>query len=180
VKGKSAAFLVLRIGLTAGLLALAISMIDFSDRVVFHKNDGDQVEAVSWREDAWGFHLTKPDGNGYSIQRSLVSRREDRPGIISVAKRARPWPAILVVPMLAILYLSQAARWRLLLKANDFEVPFGRAFRVTWSGAFFNQILPGSVGGDVAKALIVAHGEERKAAVFGTVLLDRLSDSGRP
>jgi len=174
VKARSAAFLVLRIGLTAGFLVVAISMIDFSDRVIFHVKGGAQIEAVSWREDGWGIHLTKPDGNGHSIQSSLVVRREDRPGIVSVVKRASPWPAILVVPALASLFFFQAVRWRLLLKANGYDVPLGRTFRVTWAGCFFNQILPGSVGGDVAKALIVSKGAERKAGVFGTVLLDRL------
>ena len=62
MKARSAAFLVLRIGLTAGFLVVAISMIDFSDRVIFHVKGGAQIEAVSWREDGWGIHLTKPDG----------------------------------------------------------------------------------------------------------------------
>jgi len=39
---------------------------------------------------------------------------------------------------------------------------------------FFNTILPGSVGGDLTKAILASAGEERKAAVVGTVILDRL------
>src|SRR6185295_15799789 len=39
---------------------------------------------------------------------------------------------------------------------------------------FFNNFLPGSVGGDLTKAILAASGEERKAAIAGTVILDRV------
>ncbi len=66
-----------------------------------------------------------------------------------------------------------AFRWWLLLRAHGFPAPFGRVFFVTYAGAFFNHVLPGSVGGDIAKAVLAAAGEERKATVVGTVVLDR-------
>src|SRR5437867_10601433 len=45
---------------------------------------------------------------------------------------------------------------------------------MTYAGAFFNKFLPGSVGGDLTKAILAVQGEERKAAVVGTVILDRV------
>jgi hypothetical protein len=77
--------------------------------------------------------------------------------------------AVLLVPVFLL-----SLRWWLLLRGAGFPVPFGRTFFVTWAGLFFNSFLPGSVGGDLAKAVMAASGEDRKAAAAGTVILDRL------
>ena len=74
----------------------------------------------------------------------------------------------------AILWGDRGWRWWLILKAHGFDVGFGRVFLVNYSGIFFNHLLPGGVGGDATKALMVAEGEDRKAALVGTVLLDRV------
>jgi hypothetical protein len=174
VTAKSAALLALRIGLTLALLVVAWLVIDFKDHTVLHLRSGKSVEVRSWTESGDRVHALGADDSWWTFDKKDVDRAEHRPGLATVVRRARAWPAVLVVPFLAILYTAQAMRWRLLLKANGFDVPLGRAVRVTWAGAFFNQILPGSVGGDVAKALIVAGGEGRKAGAIGTVLLDRL------
>ncbi|HEU4339557.1 MAG TPA: lysylphosphatidylglycerol synthase transmembrane domain-containing protein [Planctomycetota bacterium] len=174
MKFRSAALLALRIGLTALLLVLAVLMIDFSDKTVFLLNSGEKIESVSHRHSGSQIHVTLSDGSIRVLADHDLKSFESRLGVVAIVKGVRPWPAILVVPLLLILFSVQALRWRLLLAANGFDLSMGRAFRVVWAGTFFNQILPGSVGGDVAKAMIVAKGEERKAAVFGTVLLDRL------
>jgi uncharacterized membrane protein YbhN (UPF0104 family) len=77
--------------------------------------------------------------------------------------------AATLVPMF---FLAQ--RWWLLLKGYGFEVPLGQVFFVTYAGAFFNNFLPGSVGGDLTKAILASAGESRKAAIAGTVILDRI------
>ncbi|MHC4606237.1 MAG: lysylphosphatidylglycerol synthase domain-containing protein, partial [Planctomycetota bacterium] len=59
-------------------------------------------------------------------------------------------------------------RWRWL------SAPFGRVLCISFAGAFFNLFLPGAAGGDIAKAVLSARGEERKAAIVGTILLDRV------
>ena len=174
VKFRSAGLLALRIGATALLLVLAFLMIDFSDKTIFLLNSGEKIEGASHRHSGSQIYVTLRDGNIRVLADDDVKSVESRPGVVAVVKGVRPWPAILVVPLLLSLFTTQAIRWRLLLAANGFDVSFGRAFRVVWAGTFFNQILPGSVGGDLAKAVILAKGEERKAAVFGTVLLDRL------
>lgn len=177
-RAKTVAITVLRIAVTGGSLALALLLIDFSDLTIFHLKSGERVEAVSSREVGDQIYATLSDGDYWAFSKADVKRREDRPGIVGVVKRADPLGALIVVPALLAVYLVQAIRWRVLLQANGFEIPFGRAFLVTWAGIFFNQILPGSVGGDVAKALIASKGEVRKAGLFGTVLLDRLVGLG--
>ncbi len=78
--------------------------------------------------------------------------------------------------MLALLVpqLMLSLRWWMLLKGHGFSPPFGQIFFVTYAGSFFNNFLPGAVGGDLTKAVLASTGETRKAAIAGTVILDRL------
>jgi len=178
VRAKTIAITALRVAVTGGSLALALLLIDFSDRTIFTLRSGERVETTSWLEAPDSIRIIRPDKSYRDVPIREIASREERPGIVGVVKRVNPSAAIIVVPALLAVYLVQAIRWRILLQANGFEIPFGRAFLVTWAGIFFNQILPGSVGGDVAKALIASKGEVRKAGLFGTVLLDRLVGLG--
>jgi uncharacterized membrane protein YbhN (UPF0104 family) len=80
--------------------------------------------------------------------------------------------AMMAATLIPMFFMAQ--RWWLLLKGHGFEVPLGQIFFVTYAGAFFNNFLPGSVGGDLTKAILASSGEARKAAVAGTVILDRI------
>ena len=51
--------------------------------------------------------------------------------------------AALLVPT-----LSLSVRWWMLLRGHGFQARLGQIFFVTYAGAFFNNFLPGSVGGD--------------------------------
>jgi len=105
---------------------------------------------------------------------SPASGAERRPGFLSLfAQTDKPLFFAMMLSTLAPLFFL-AQRWRMLLKGHGFEVPLGRIFFVTYAGAFFNNFLPGSVGGDLTKAILASSGEERKAAVAGTVILDRI------
>jgi uncharacterized membrane protein YbhN (UPF0104 family) len=100
-----------------------------------------------------------------------VSEQE---GFLSLFRRADKGLLLAMVAALLAPIFFLALRWWLLLRGHGFEAPFGRTFFVTYAGLFFNNFLPGSVGGDLAKAVMAAAGEDRKAAVAGTVILDRL------
>jgi hypothetical protein len=81
--------------------------------------------------------------------------------------------AAMLVPFFVL-----ALRWWMLLRGHGFQARLGQIFFVTYAGQFFNNFLPGSVGGDLTKAILAASGEDRKAAVAGTVILDRLIGLG--
>lgn len=99
---------------------------------------------------------------------------ESRPGLKSLFGRLdRPLYFALVAALL-IPTTFMAVRWWALLRGHGFPVPFGRVFFMTYAGLFFNKFLPGALGGDLTKALLAVSGEERKAAVVGTVILDRV------
>lgn len=67
-----------------------------------------------------------------------------------------------------------AVRWWMLVRGHGFKAPFSHVFLMNYAGIFFNNLLPGGVGGDLAKAFLAASGEDRKAAIVGTILLDRI------
>lgn len=73
-----------------------------------------------------------------------------------------------------------AMRWWWLLRVNRLAVTPFEAWRFTWIGVFFNNLVPGQTGGDVVKAVyIVKHckGGNRVAAGV-SVLVDRILGLG--
>ena len=73
---------------------------------------------------------------------------------------------------------SQAAaaeRLKLLLGMGGIEVPYREVFRLTMVGNFFNNVLPGMVGGDFVKGVhLTGRERERKGRSAGIIVLDRL------
>lgn len=86
-------------------------------------------------------------------------------------------PSVLIGGALAlggVFYLA-SERWRLLLNQQGFDTDRGYAFQLTLIGNFFNFFIPGGVGGDVVKALLVAsHNPIKKGRAILTVLADRI------
>lgn len=66
-----------------------------------------------------------------------------------------------------------AVRWWLLLRAQSIRVPLRAAIRLFFLGLFYNNLLPGSVGGDLLKAwYITKHTDKRLEGVL-SVVVDR-------
>lgn len=66
------------------------------------------------------------------------------------------------------------ARWRVVLTAIDAPLKFWEALRFWYVGAFFNQVLPSSVGGDVVRGYLAFKRGLSASAVFSSLFLDRL------
>lgn len=73
-------------------------------------------------------------------------------------------------------FLIAAVRWRLLLKISGIPLSFARAVQLTFTGAFFNVVAPGNIGGEVVKAIYVGRDlpPEQRPRVVLVALLDRL------
>lgn len=66
-------------------------------------------------------------------------------------------------------------RWQLFLKMLHLRVGFGEVTRLFFIGAFFNQFLPGTTGGDVVRVIYLMRDHpENKTAGFLSVAIDRL------
>jgi glycosyltransferase 2 family protein len=84
-------------------------------------------------------------------------------------------PAWLAVGiMLAFVQLALLApRWRRIAQACGAELPLGRAFKLGLIAAFFNQVLPSTVGGDAMRIWLFARQGQGWARATHSVLLDR-------
>jgi uncharacterized protein (TIRG00374 family) len=66
-------------------------------------------------------------------------------------------------------------RWQLFLRMLHIEVPLRETSRLFFIGAFFNQFLPGTTGGDVVRVIFLMRDHpENKAEGFLSVAVDRL------
>ncbi|MFM8716232.1 MAG: lysylphosphatidylglycerol synthase transmembrane domain-containing protein [Spartobacteria bacterium] len=66
-------------------------------------------------------------------------------------------------------------RWQLFLKMLHLHVPLPETTRLFFIGAFFNQFLPGTTGGDVVRVLyLMKEHPEHRTAGFLSVAVDRL------
>lgn len=168
----------LRVAVTVVALVVVLQRVEFGDLAVVRAEDGSwaprRVRRVDWEGDR--ARLLGADGR--MDERPGADVRVLRLGFLSLVRRI---DTRLLAAMLAALFVPVyllALRWWLLLRGHGFGVGPGQAFLVTYAGFFFNNFLPGSIGGDLTKMMLVASGEDRKAAVVGTVLLDRLIGLG--
>jgi uncharacterized protein (TIRG00374 family) len=66
-------------------------------------------------------------------------------------------------------------RWQLFLRMLHIDVPLRETSRLFFIGAFFNQFLPGTTGGDVMRVIFLMRDHpENKAEGFLSVAVDRL------
>jgi hypothetical protein len=66
-------------------------------------------------------------------------------------------------------------RWQLFLRMLHVHIPFAETARLFFIGAFFNQFLPGTTGGDVVRVVyLMREHPEHKTAGFLSVAVDRL------
>jgi uncharacterized protein (TIRG00374 family) len=65
-------------------------------------------------------------------------------------------------------------RWYLLVRAQGLQVSLGEALRLGLVGCFYSLFLPGSVGGDLVKATVLARGQQRRTVAAATVIMDRI------
>ncbi len=64
-------------------------------------------------------------------------------------------------------------RWYILVRAVELPFRLIDAFRLGFIGLFFNTFMPGSVGGDVIKAAVLAREQDRRTIAVATVIMDR-------
>ncbi|MDB5296726.1 MAG: hypothetical protein JWO31_2709 [Phycisphaerales bacterium] len=108
-------------------------------------------------------------GGGPAVLHPLVERGVNR--MVREANWGYLAAAVLVLPLV---HLITSYRWYALLNAQDIRLSLGRTFVLNMVGAFYNSFMPGSTGGDVAKAYYASkHTEHRTRAVL-TVLVDRI------
>jgi len=85
-----------------------------------------------------------------------------------------------LLPLLAAIVIFGAGlfitfyRWYLLVLAQKLSFTLANAFRLGLVGFFLSSFLPGSIGGDIAKAYSIAREQSRRTVAVATVLIDRV------
>jgi uncharacterized protein (TIRG00374 family) len=165
----------LRVAVSVVAIVIVVRMIRWTDYWVVTGIDGktigydfDRIRRVE-RLSSSAWNVVWADGRV-----SAHPFAEHREGFLTLFdKTNKPMFFAMMAAMLVPFFLL-ALRWWLLLRGHGFQARLGQIFFVTYAGAFFNNFLPGSVGGDLTKAILASSGEQRKAAVAGTVILDRV------
>ncbi len=82
--------------------------------------------------------------------------------------------AVAAVGMYIVSLGILAFRWRFLLAIQGLKISLFRAFQLTLLGMFFNNVVPGTIGGDLVKAWYVGKRYNAHAGALLSVALDRI------
>jgi uncharacterized membrane protein YbhN (UPF0104 family) len=102
--------------------------------------------------------------------------RQNAPALREIANSPKNWSYL----FLAVIFIFGAIlltffRWYLLVWALEFPFRIRDAVRLGFLGLISNYIAPGSVGGDIVKAILLARDHPtRKTVAVATVMLDRI------
>jgi hypothetical protein len=81
------------------------------------------------------------------------------------------WVLPVSVGLCCINYVFTALRLRVLMQAQDLRLPFGAAFRLTATAAFFSWCIPGGTGGDLVKMYFLGRWNPGKITEAVTITL---------
>ena len=91
--------------------------------------------------------------------------------------RVSPWTFLVAVVVMTLSLAVGCLRWRLLLVAYGAPKtpPFGRLYYLYLVGFFYNNFLPGAVGGDIVRGVVTkeAFGERGVTSALTVVLVER-------
>jgi uncharacterized protein (TIRG00374 family) len=177
--------LILKLLIAAALILFVLNKIDLVDRYEIIKKTGPTETVVSRVEG-------KIVGNWQArpvlfLSKGTTKTKELHPGVLPNGETLALRPGLLTylkgmnIPVFLfgalfffIVATFSSVRWWWLLRVNDLKVSVFEAFRLTWIGIFFNNVVPGLTGGDVIKAFYIARKTGKKARPIVTVLVDRV------
>jgi len=102
----------------------------------------------------------------------LAFRGENLSEILTVLKEVK----FVLVEGMGIYVIGQlifVARWSLLLKVQSIKIGYWPAVRLHMLGLFYNNCLPGAVGGDLPRAWYVTRHTDKKLEAALSVFVDR-------
>lgn len=106
----------------------------------------------------------------------LFVRIQDSDGFSRLVSEPKHWPSLVAAQALVLIAFSlNFVRWYLLVRGLYMEFHLSDAFRLGTLGFMFNQVSPGSVGGDLLKAVFIAKEQHtQKTEAVATVVIDRV------
>jgi len=106
----------------------------------------------------------------------LIARIQTHDGFERLLNEPKHWPSLLLAQGMVLTGFSLSfVRWYLLIRGLGLPFHLRDAFRLGSLGYMLNQVSPGSVGGDLLKAVFIAKEHpEKKTEAVASVLLDRV------
>ncbi|MBU0481257.1 MAG: flippase-like domain-containing protein [Proteobacteria bacterium] len=105
-------------------------------------------------------------------QEGIVSLR---PGLISCLSGFQLLPFLAALGLQFLTVYLTAWRWRLLMFVQGIVLDARSVVRLSFLGEFFNNFLPGAMGGDVVKAYYVMQHSGRKGAALVSIFANRFA-----
>lgn len=104
----------------------------------------------------------------------LAFRGEDLTRVKDVLLGLNLWVFSAAIVVYIIGQLIFVARWSLLLKVQSIKIGFWPAVRLHFLGLFYNNCLPGAIGGDLPRAWYVTKHTDKKLEAALSVFVDRI------
>jgi uncharacterized membrane protein YbhN (UPF0104 family) len=104
----------------------------------------------------------------------LIAQKIDLADIANRLGRARLPELLAATGLIFVQMALNSERWRRLLALDAVALPFARAYRYYLEAMFFNQALPGAIGGDVMRIYRVRAHCSGLGQAFNSVVLDRM------
>ena len=103
----------------------------------------------------------------------LAFRGESLKQVSEVLLGLNLWVFAAALGIYIVSQLIFVARWFLLLRTQLIEISFWSALKLHFLGLFYNNCLPGSVGGDLLRAWYVTKHTDKKVEAALSVFIDR-------
>ena len=113
----------------------------------------------------------------YFVYRNIVGSPDwDAGDLYRLFSRDSVLPFVLAFLCLAASNFTACLQWKLLLERQGVHLSYGRLLKLYYVGLFFNNFMPGNVGGDVKKVydIRVQGGQDTVGAGFTATVFDRL------
>jgi len=171
-------FQLLRVAVSVGLILLILRTISLYDRVSCV--DGTVLVGEVEKVGPAAVTVRLAGGEVRSVPLEAVARDPRtgglgvRSGLLPILRQVDLRVAAGVSLAFGVAYLLVALRWQLLLGAQGIGFRLVPLLRLVFIGLLFNNVMPGSLGGDVVKAYYVVKRTPQKAAAVLTIFLDRV------
>jgi uncharacterized protein (TIRG00374 family) len=104
----------------------------------------------------------------------IVFSRVNLSAVGALLASANPWYVLAAFALYELAITVNAAKWQVLLHAQQVFIPFGPLLEFQFVGFFFNNFLPANVGGDVMRGYELARYTDRSADAAVSVIVDRV------
>ena len=104
----------------------------------------------------------------------LVYRSVDFPSLLNTLKQISPSTGLYLVLAYLGGQVISALKWRIFLDGAQVKRTLPQILKAYFFGMFVNTYGLGTVGGDVARAVVLRPGSGKRAATLATVVADRI------